>query len=733
MCLTRSVLWLLMASTAAALPVTRASAQAAPAVAPPSVGDLTRELVIQRGRQLVAAGDTAAAAKYLGDAAAASPNDGLLWHEYGMLLSTWTKAHWRKGSLPSGVPQRIIAAESSLARAMRLMPDSTTYAIDYANQLWGSNFTSLEKAKGVREDALEAASVRGDTVSQGRLSDGIGMLLWRRYEPMANRRFEILQFGFTQADYVQEPYKFRMYIDEATKLWNPPLGASLHLEALRYFQRARALLPDDESPFRHEAMALAERGSWDELELVARQRSRLRPGQAWPWLALGLAEHRRGQLAKAGAAFDSGFSRLPTDERTRLESLKRLLPTSQETYFDTLPSSTRAQVTNLYWDLANPTLLLDGNLVRNEFRARVVHAELLWTNDEYRMKGADTDRGEIFIRWGPPDDISTLGPETLTWMYRRTGLNFFFNQPPTLGTARISQFYRSYMLEPNKAKRPAIWENVPIMRRGVDSLAVQIARFRSSTDSVDVAVFAGIRAGALRAGMPTDTNVLKTGVFAMDGAGRVQTRVTDVIRTGEKDTLAMQSHRWRTRIPTSAAYLRVEALETDALRVARAIREVNGFTTSGFGSSDVLIGTRVMAPANAESARWSDFTVAPVNGNALRRGQPLDLLWEVYEPTAVDGTARYRVSIVVQRVEGRGLVGVTAKLAGTLRDAVVRSGGTDRVAVEYDRSVAGGPVRTEYLRLDLGSARAGRYVISVTTRDLQAERSVTRQREVVIE
>lgn len=40
-----------------------------------------------------------------------------------MLLSAWTRAHWRKGIMPGGVPQRIIAAESSLARAMHLAPE----------------------------------------------------------------------------------------------------------------------------------------------------------------------------------------------------------------------------------------------------------------------------------------------------------------------------------------------------------------------------------------------------------------------------------------------------------------------------------------------------------------------------------------------------------------------------------------------------------------------------------
>jgi GWxTD domain-containing protein len=528
-----------------------------------------------------------------------------------------------------------------------------------------------------------------------------------------------------------------MYIDEATRRWDPPLGTALYLEALQYFRRASALLPDDEAPFRHEAMALAERGSWDELELISRRRAKLRPAQAWPWMTLGLAEHRLGHLEKASVAFDAGFGKLPPDERARLMSLKRLLPTGQLAFADTMAAPQREQLTDMYWALANPTLLLEGNAVLNEFRARVVHSELLWTNEEYKMSGADTDRGEIFVRWGPPDDISTYAPTAvgfvpLSWMYRRTGLNFFFRLPPTLGVARIEQFYRGNMLEPNMAKRPAIWENVPVMRRGVDSLPVQIARFRGTADSIDVAVFAGIRAGALRAGMPTDTNVLKTGLFAIDAAGQVVARVTNTIRTGEKDTLALTSQRWRTRIPATTAYVRVEALETDALRIARAIRQLDGFTTAGFGTSDVLIGSRITSPTNLVDARWSDFTVAPVNGNTIRSGQPLDLLWEVYLPTVVDGTARYRVSLVVQRVEQKGLVAVSAKVLGSVRDAIVRAGRQDRVAIEYDRSVAGAALYTESLRLDLGSARRGRYVLTVTVQDLQAERSVTRRRELTI-
>lgn len=152
----------------------------------------------------------------------------------------------------------------------------------------------------------------------------------------------------------------------------------------------RANCTDNELAFRHEAMALAERDRWEELAGVARRQSVLRPAQRWPWLALGLAEHRLGHSDRASVAFDSGFARLPKLEREHLMSLSRLLPTLQQTFFDTLSAPAKEQLSGMYWNVASPTLLLDDNPVLDEFRARVVYADLLWTNEEVRQRGAST-------------------------------------------------------------------------------------------------------------------------------------------------------------------------------------------------------------------------------------------------------------------------------------------------------------------------------------------------------
>lgn len=698
---------------------------------------VVQRAALARVSQLLASADTAGAVDVLRQATTDSPRDARLWHDYGLLLSVWSKPYWRKMSMPAGIPQRFIAADSALALAMSLAPDSATYALRYGEHLFNTNQWNFAKAMRVQGIAVGLAERLGDTLTVAQSRDALGLFYWRRYETVAHRRRLLLALKHQPNTVPVRASLNRDLFDNGTSPYAPPLGEALYVEAETNFRRARELNVDDELAFRHEAMLLAERARWDEMATTARARTHIRPEQRWPWFALGVAEHRRGRAREATVALDSAYARLSVEERERLSSLSRLLSRKQQRFFDTLTADGKVRLTRSYFDLANPTLLTDGNIVWNEFRARVAFAEVMWTNEQMKVRGVDSDRGEAVVRWGPPDNVWSWAPDgggvaSLQWLYRTTGLLLTFRMAPTYGTAFVGQDERSGVAEPESDLRPARFDNLPLFRRGIDSLPVQVVRFRKNADSLDLAVFAGVRAGALRAGQPTDTSVLKTGLFAVSASGDVQQRVTDVVRTGERDTLALTSKSWRATVPSTAWYVRVEALETDAHRVARAIRDVNGFPTSGFGVSDLLIGTGITAPTEVDGARWSDYRFAPINGNTLLAGRPVDLLWEVYSPTARDGTMHYRVSVSVQRVERTGLVAVVTRLGGRVRDAVVRSSSTNRIAVEYDRTAARRAQRTETVRLDLGGAKAGQYLMTLQVTDLVSGATAITHRDVVL-
>ena len=122
----------------------------------------------------------------LRDAVERDIDNGPLWFEYGSLLSAKSRPHWRKSFMPSGVPSMIIAAESSLAIASRLTPDSVNYAILYGKHLWGTNSTSLSHASRVQRHAMTKLEGSDDsaTIAEGRPDR---YMLWRRYMPMIGR------------------------------------------------------------------------------------------------------------------------------------------------------------------------------------------------------------------------------------------------------------------------------------------------------------------------------------------------------------------------------------------------------------------------------------------------------------------------------------------------------------------------------------------------------------------
>ncbi|MCP6756459.1 GWxTD domain-containing protein, partial [Klebsiella pneumoniae] len=73
------------------------------------------------------------------------------------------------------------------------------------------------------------------------------------------------------------------------------------------------------------------------------------------------------------------------------------------TAFATLGANNRRGVESMYWLLADPLTLTTENEFRIEFLSRVTYAEMRWTDETLNLKGADTDRGDVYVRYGPPD------------------------------------------------------------------------------------------------------------------------------------------------------------------------------------------------------------------------------------------------------------------------------------------------------------------------------------------
>ena len=684
---------------------------------------------VARAESLAVAGDSAAALALLDSIVRREPRNAAAWHRRGMIAWSMVRPRREAGFMRD---QKDIAlarlADTSLRRAVAHAPDSGRYATDMGRFLLNSKLTTTRYAAiGFLTKALTAARRTGDSASISRAADEVGMVHWRRYESVANR--VLVRGSVTElqvAGREDEARDVEAYLESAAYKLPGFTGETDFLSATRLFDEALRADPSNPLALRHRFMALAERTQWEPLRAAAAERLAAAPWDAQAWLALGLATHRLQRSSEAAAAFDTGLTLLPEGERARYTRLSRVLRPKDTARVAGRTDAERRALEGFYWAMSDPLWLSPGNEHWLEFLSRVTFAELRWTSDDLDLRGADTDRGEIHVRYGPAPVV--LGtPGSVVWRYPADGLTFVFTTPPTYGSGYFaSQDYVDRM----RQAAPVRWSNVPITR-SLDSITVQVARFRATTDSMDVALVAEVPVARLVQGIDLARGALDVAFTHLDEQARVvmHDSARSAMDFGAVEPLQLRS--WRRRMARTTAAYRVEAFQPDARRGARAVGLIAPVPDTGFAISDVLVGARMGARGDAVPERWRDVLITPTAGT-LRQGQHLSVLWETYELVPRDGSHNYRVELSLRRTDGTRLGRFIARaLAGTSGELEARSG-RDRVALSFTRLVPARAVALDFVTLDFGTASPGRYRLTVAVTDLATGRRVARDRDLTI-
>lgn len=698
-------------------------------------------------------GDSARALAMLDSAVRVDKRDAAAWHQIGVLAWNMAKA----GRSPSYIKdQKVIRllqqADTALRLATQFAPDSARYWLSLARFNLGSGISITRfAAQGQSGNALTAAERAGDSILVAEAADEVGMTAWRRYESVANRALtqdnqpiQVNAFNNWSRD------KAKDYLNTFIRPITPPTGRADYEEARSHFERALRADPTNLRIARHYYMALAERKDWDALRSAARRRAATYPLDFQSFLALGLAEHRLGNEAAAQVAYDSAFVLMDDETASRMTRLERILRpkvpkaqrgkgggTSDAQSFAAMPEANRRAVEAMYWLMADPLTLTAENEYRLEFLSRVTFADFRWTSEDMGLLGADTDRGDIYVRYGPPDLELTVGPTeftrggtqlgvTLVWAYN-DGLVFFFDLPPGFGTARFA-FQDRDNVDVIRSVAPVGWANVPSIR-ALDTIPLRLTRFRAERgDSLDVLVTALIPMDSLVRGLDVDRVPVDIDIRVYDQFVQVR-GVESVQASVSVDSLRGPVRReWTRRVGPGLNVLRVEALQADSRRGARAMTRVDPDATSGFGMSDVLLGTRPAVREGVSApARWTDVAMTPTVGT-FAAGTPIGIVWEMYELMQKDGASRYRVAITVERSDRGGVGGLAARVLDGVGGALTREArGRDRLTVSFDRTAKGAERLVDFMSLDLATSPPGAYRMRIEITDLESRRRVARE------
>ncbi len=663
------------------------------------------------------------------------------WHLRGMLAWGLSDAEGRTGFMERTANDSLLdVAEESLKEAVR--HGNAGYLVDLGRFYLTSNSAKVRsRAKGLFEKALDAGRKSGDSAAVARAQDELGMTWWRRYVDRADRHiYSYIIDNVKDRTFVKDPRSIAYFIDNQTiraaaQDWS---GQREYLRAWDHFSDALSADPANAGALRHTYMALADRQRWTELEHVARMRLDADSDDAWAWLASGLAQHRLGNDLASDTAFHRGLSALPPGERARYDRLARIFTPRDSAGAARLPQSERDNLRQMYWLMADPLWSTSNNEHRLEFLSRVVYSELRFSVEEFGIHGADTDRGEVYVRYGPPPAVISFPPDParheesriqLLWWYS-TDESFLFRELPTYGVATLAP--------PDLRELRRLRDTVPVVWRNagqdnlVDSIPVQLVRFRANADSGDVYVAARIPVGRLVDGID-----LARGALDLDFRAYTW-RAEPIFHDSSRQVLdfrksAMGELRsWSTRVPPGTFLYRVEALQPDAMRGARGASRIEVNPSRGFGMSDLLVAAKITQRPGSTSDRWYDYDIDP-NLGVVESGQPFSLLWETYGLTPRDGNDEYDVNIKVVRVRRGGIGALAAKIVGGVAGLVgISRGGNDEVTLSFPRRIPATRVALDHVTLDMGDASPGRYDLEVSITDRATGSEVVEKSSIVV-
>jgi len=350
--------------------------------------------------QLAVRGDTAAALARLEDALKLAPTLADAHYQRGMLL-----AHQAGTDLGDMFKRR--AAQAELERAIRIDRGNPAYFLELGRLRLKQGVGRLE-AQRLFSRALDAARQRGDGALIAETEAELGDVYHRRYQALDHRRLltnDALQFDPDEA--IRNPHYAKDFLAQRTSEVDDAGELDLR-QAEAHYRGGVAAWPAHDRANAGLLGILIDEQRLEEFHEQARRFVAAAPRNPRAQLFLGLGLWRMGRGAEASRAFDKALAGLSPAERSRLTDLSVILRRPDAADYEAMTAAQRAEFDRIYWAAADPLKLTAENEHLLEHFARAAYADLRFSAPELHLRGWDTDRGVIYMRYGPPPVVAQM-------------------------------------------------------------------------------------------------------------------------------------------------------------------------------------------------------------------------------------------------------------------------------------------------------------------------------------
>lgn len=679
----------------------------------------------EAARAELVAGDTSAALDQLRKLTKRTPDFAPGW---GLLGSVLTE-------LASGVAtdfQERLEADKALRRALKLDPRNPAYLMSLG-RLMRKQQLYLD-ARRVLNRAADAVEKQPEKITPAEVA-GLWYQLGLYYEDvyLDTRDLVVVHslpvytpdcaglgsfcLNFTRPKAFNEHFRRAASLDE--------FGEDDLEHTVDAFRRALGADGTHAGAFRRLAVHLLQQSDYGEARRLARRFQHDAPDDPWGYITLGLVYQRMGEDSLAEAEFDRGLALAGPDISDHYRSVSTILRESQAEEYEGANEIARRRLEEVLWRKSDPLYLTHANEVRVAHLGRVAFADLWFEDPSSGSWGADTERGVVYVRYGPPRQVwqvqrdepgavGNLGGRWIFWNYGWELPNFIFEKQLRFRRAMHMLSSASKQIEEEAREiQPAIYST----SFELHGYQVQLARFRGVADTIVEVDFYSEVPGDLLLSQP---DTLDLGIFLFGAAEHreLYRRTLQLPMAPSPKALTYSLPLGRGRFTVS-----IEARARDGrAAVHRGELEVEPYRDGRLALSDLVLATAVTPKAEAPADR-RDFAIHVNRATTFDPDLPVSVYWEVYGlATDEEGFADYRVELTVTDAEGKGVLARVARAFGF--------GGDQKVELTYDRLVPFDGERVpEYLSLDLFDTEPGRYRLGIRVADRNADVIASAERD----
>ena len=176
--------------------------------------------------------------------------------------------------------------------------------------------------------------------------------------------------------------------------------------AVEHLEAALTSDPLRHSVYRQLMKIYALKGEYDAAGEMLEDMYTFFPEESSTWLYVGLTRAYGGDPEGAASAFETALQYMDSEEKDVFENLSLILVPEEENLYEEDPVSYTAR----FWTSKDPRYLTPWNERKIEHYARLVYADLLYASEGLELRGWDTERGHILVRYGPPERDVVIVP-----------------------------------------------------------------------------------------------------------------------------------------------------------------------------------------------------------------------------------------------------------------------------------------------------------------------------------